>query len=177
MDWIALDSTKALSDMPTDLRTLYDAWILANPSKSSRIASIAADVTAEFRDAIQTNPANILNADESTIPTSCVRHAEIILYSTLMNEMGATPSASDLQAAVRADIFLRQIGYGHFSTGTDTGSNARRTAPEYFVPTPGTARYRSTSVTRGNTVSTRIVIPRNKRLVVGNDGSLSVEDT
>lgn len=176
MDWETFNETKALADMPTDLSTTYQTWLSANPTKSARLAELCAGVVAEFRDAIHTTPANTLDPDESTIPSSTLRHAETILFNSLKNEMGETLTTADLAAAVRADMSLRQIAYGHFSTGVDSGENRRRTTPAYFTANPGTSRLRPVSTNSGRTVTTRIVIPKNKRLVVGDDGSISVED-
>lgn len=128
MNWIALNEAKVLADFPSDLRTVYDAWLVAHPDKAGRLAQITADAVAEFRDAITNNSANHLDTDETKLPESCIRSAEIIIFNTLANEMGHTPSASDTQAMTRADLFLRQIGYGHF---TAKGASAPEPSPSY----------------------------------------------
>jgi hypothetical protein len=128
MNWIALDEAKALADFPTDLLTAYSVWIAANPGKVARLAQITADAVAEFRDAILANPANQLDADETKIPESCVRAAEIIICNTLTNEMGHAQSSADVQAMTQATLFLRQIGYGHF---TAKGADAPEPSPSY----------------------------------------------
>ncbi len=176
MDWVALNETKALADMPTALTATYETWLAANPDKASRLAQICSDIVDEFRDVIRSNPANGLNVDETTIPTSCVRAAETLLYASLRTEMGETPTTAESQAVTRAEIFKNLIAYGHFTTGTDDGVNRRRTTPAYFVPTRGTNLLRPVSTNPNRTLTTRITIPKNKRLVVDNDGNIIVED-
>lgn len=133
MNWIALNETKVLADMPTDLRPLYDAWIVANASKAGRLAEITAGIVAEFRDAIATNPANRLDADATKIPESCIRSAEVLIFGALQNEMGHKLSTDDAQAMTRAEILLRQIGYQHFIAGTGTATN--EPSPYYTTET------------------------------------------
>ena len=117
MAWVTLDEARVLADFPTDLRPLYDAWLLANTEKAGRLAEITAGVVAEFRDAIAANPANVLDPVRSRIPESCVRSAEVIVLGTLQNEMGRQLTTDDLQAMTRAEILLRQVGYSHFTAG------------------------------------------------------------
>ena len=136
MEWITLDETKVLEDIPTDLKTKYDEWLLANPDKSTRLADITSSTVAEFRDAIASNPENHLDDDEEKIPTSCLRSAEVIIYNTLANEMGLTLDSDDAQAMTRAEIFLRQIGYKNFVT---TGDDDEDT-PYYSFPEKETER-------------------------------------
>jgi hypothetical protein len=128
MNWIALDEAKAIADFPTDLKPVYDAWLAANPGKAPRLAQIVSDAVAEFRDAILSNPANQFDADATKIPESCVRPAEVIIFNTLANEMGHTQSSADVQAMTRAELFLRQIGYGHFSA---KGGDSPEPSPSY----------------------------------------------
>jgi hypothetical protein len=133
MNWIVLNEAKALADFPTDLKPDYDAWLVANPAKSGRLAQIVADAVAEFRDAILSNPANQLDADTTKMPESCVRPAEVIIFNTLANEMGHAQSSADVQAMTRAELFLRQIGYGHFSA---KGEGAPEPSPSYTTEIP-----------------------------------------
>ena len=131
MEWILLDEAKVLADFPTDLKPAYDAWLVGNPDKSGRLAEIISSVAAEFRSAIAVTPANVLDADPQKLPENCIRSAEVIVCGTLQNEMGQTPSTADAQAMTRAEIFLRQIGYGHFSIEDE----AEEATPYYDLPT------------------------------------------
>ena len=136
MEWILLDEAKVLADFPTDLKPTYDAWLVTNPDKSGRLAEIISEVVAEFRSAIATTPSNVLDANPQKLPENCIRSAEVMIYGTLQNEMGQTPSTADAQAMTRAEIFLRQIGYGHFSIEDE----AEEPSPHYLMPETETAR-------------------------------------
>jgi hypothetical protein len=127
MNWIVLDETKVLADFPTDLKPQYDAWLVANPAKAGRLVEIIEQVVSEFRSAIATSPSNILDADTQKLPENCIRSAEVLIYGTLQNEMGVALSSGDAQAMTRAEIFLRQIGYGHFSIEDES----REPTPHY----------------------------------------------
>ena len=120
MDWIALNEATVLADFPTGLKPQYDAWLVANPAKAGRLAEITANTVAEFRSAIVTDPANILDPDRAKLPENCIRSAEVIVIETLKTEMGQALSTADEQAMTRAEIFLRQIGYGHLSIQDET---------------------------------------------------------
>ena len=117
MAWVTLDEARVLADFPTDLRPLYDAWLLANTEKAGRLAELTAGVVAEFRDAIAANPANRLDPDTGKVPESCLRSAEALITGALQNEMGQRLSVDDAQAMTRAEILLRQVGYAHFAIG------------------------------------------------------------
>ena len=134
MNWVVLDETRARSDMPTDLAPLYDAWLVENPAKAGRLAVIVAGVVAEFRDAIATNAANRLDPRTEALPESCIRSAEVLVFGSLQNEMGRKLSGDDAQAMTRAEILLRQIGYGHFVTGA--GSATSEPSPHCNVEVP-----------------------------------------
>ena len=127
MAWVTLDEARVLADFPTDLRPLYDAWIVANPTKVGRLAEITAGVVAEFRDAIASNPANRLDPDRGKVPESCLRSGEVLVTGTLQNEMGVALSSDDAQAMTRAEILLRQVGYSHFAIGG--GAQAAEPSP------------------------------------------------
>ena len=83
--------------------------------QSSKVFEIIEQIVSEFRSAIATNPSNVLDADRQKVPENCVRSAEVLITGTLQNEMAIPLSTGDGQAMTRAEIFLRQIGYGHFS--------------------------------------------------------------
>ena len=136
MEWVLLNEAKILSDFPTDLKPVYDAWLVANPDKSGRLVEIISEVAAEFRSAIAVTPANVLDTDPQKLPENCIRSAEVIVYGTLQNEMGTEMSTADAQAMTRAEIFLRQIGYGHFSIEDE----AEEPSPHYVMPETETAR-------------------------------------
>ena len=138
MNWVVLDEARARSDMPTDLTPFYDAWLVENPGKAGRLAAIVSAVVAEFRDAIASNAANRLDPRTDALPESCIRSAEVLIYGSLQNEMGRKLSGDDAQAMTRAEILLRQIGYGHFVTGA--GDATSEPSPHCTVDVPRTER-------------------------------------
>ena len=128
MNWIALTESQVLADFPTDLQPLYDQWIVDYPAKAGRLAEIVGRVVSEFRDSIASNPVNVFDEDETKIPESCLRHAETMVFYGLMMEMGLSIQEEAQESMTRADIFLRQIGYGNFTT---RGENAAAPSPHY----------------------------------------------
>ena len=93
-------------------------------------------LVSEFRSAIATNPSNVLDPDKARLPENCIRSAEVLIYGTLQNEMGIALSTGDAQAMTRAEIFLRQIGYGHFSIEDDP----HEPSPSYTIELSNTER-------------------------------------
>jgi len=132
LDWIILDAVTVTAHLPADLADQYATWLAANPDKSGRLAEIVANTVAEVRDNIRSNPANTLDADESKVPQSCVRHAENIIFFQLAMEMGLDIDTEGNQSMTRADIFLRQISFKRFTTSG--GEAAASPSPSYAVP-------------------------------------------
>lgn len=132
MEWITLDAATVTSHLPTDLAAQYQAWVTANPDKANRLAQITANTVAEVRDNIRSNPANTLDPDTTKIPQSATRHAESIIFFQLSMEMGLDIDTEGTQSMTRADMFLRQISYNHFTTtGGEAGEGP---TPGYTVP-------------------------------------------
>ncbi len=138
MEWITLDTATVTAHLPSDLALEYQTWLAANPGKSGRLAEIVANTVAEVRDNIRSNPANTLDADESKVPQSCVRHAENIIFFQLAMEMGLDIDTEGNQSMTRADIFLRQISFKRFTTSG--GEAATAPSPSYSVPESSTGR-------------------------------------
>jgi hypothetical protein len=132
VDWVTLDAATVTSHLPTDLAAQYQAWVTANPDKATRLAQITANTVAEVRDNIRSNPANTLDPDTSKIPQSATRHAESIIFFQLSMEMGLDIDTEGTQSMTRADMFLRQISYNHFTT--TGGDAAEGPTPGYTVP-------------------------------------------
>ncbi|HMP76847.1 MAG TPA: hypothetical protein PKE12_11200 [Kiritimatiellia bacterium] len=134
MNWVTLDEAAVLAAMPSDLAAHYAVWLTEYPDKAGRLAELTANTVTEFRDAIRSNPANSLNPDPATIPQSAVRHAQSIIYFQLAMEMGLDIDTEGTQSMTRADMFLRQIAYKHF---TATSGEVPGPSPSYTVPAPG----------------------------------------
>jgi hypothetical protein len=138
MIWEPLNAARALADFPSDLEIWYANWLQTTPGKEGRLASIVAETVAEFRDAIATTPANVLDADPEKIPASCMRAAEALVFFTLNIEIGHDVPNARASAALRAEVFLRQISYGHFSTALDPDDPGGEGTP-WYTTEPATA--------------------------------------
>ena len=120
MEWVSLTQAAALEAMPTavaasgNMRTAYETWIAADPSKSGRLSEIRLNAVARVRDAILSNRANTVLEDVEAIPRSTVQSALDLIWHALAMEMGLDISTAGSQAMIRADLFVRQIAYGHF---------------------------------------------------------------
>jgi hypothetical protein len=132
MDWITANETLVLANFPTDLKPAYDQWIIDNPGKAGRLAEIIAATRAEFRDALAVNPANVLDPDEEKIPQSCTRALQALVVFQIETEMGHSVSEERQQAMTRADLFLRQIAYQHFSARPEGATH--EPTPAYTPP-------------------------------------------
>lgn len=137
MDWVQITTALVLADMPSDLETMYDAWLTANPDKSGRLAEITASIRSEFRDALESHEGNILHEEEDYLPEACRRHLESIVYFTLAMEMGVDLSTAGNSARNSADVFLRSIPFGRFKATTD---EAAAVSPSYSVPSASGGR-------------------------------------
>jgi len=132
MNWITANEALILADFPTDLQPAYDQWMVDHPDKAGRLAEIVTATRAEFRDALAVNPANVLDPDEEKIPQSCTRALQALVVFQIETEMGHSVSEERQQAMTRADLFLRQIAYQHFSA-RPTGAQ-REPTPAYTPP-------------------------------------------
>lgn len=134
MNWTQLNEAKVLANFPSDIQPAYTSWVVANPPKATRAGELAASTAAEFRAALTSNSANILDPDPLAIPDSCLRHALNIIYGQLALEMGINLTSERQQSVTRADIFLRQISYGHFQVNAASGGG-QPTSPSWTIPT------------------------------------------
>jgi len=107
------------SVMSAALLSDYQAWLVANPEKEGRLATIIQQTAAEFRSAIQANGLPLSNFSPNALPESCVRHAQTTILFELKKELGQTLSEAENAAAVRADVFLRGIWMGSIPVTAD----------------------------------------------------------
>ena len=132
MGWVSITEADLRDAMATDLRPVYDQWVVDHPEKADRLAEILADTVAAFRQAIANNPENTLDPDQTKVPQACVIDVETIIFYTLAMEMGVSLKPEANQSVTQARIQLRQIGYGHFATaGTDKTESP---SPLYSTP-------------------------------------------
>ncbi len=109
MDWIEFTEVYVLAAMPTDMRTAYDAWVVAHPGKEGRLAEIAGQVLADFRSGLSANPSVVMEADEDLLAERCVPHALTIVFYNLMLEMGLAINMSAQTAFSNAEVYLRRL--------------------------------------------------------------------
>lgn len=136
MEWVEITVEGVISRMPTDVKARYDAWLVSYPDKANRLAEITANTIREFRDNIKSVPKNYWHEDETYLPQSAVRHVDTIIVFTLSMEMGLPIDTAGIGARYAADIFLRQILMGRYTTTTEKGGEG---TPRYNAPTRDTA--------------------------------------
>ena len=135
--WVTVDAAQVLGVLsPVDLPG-YNAWIAAHPDRAGRLAALTNQVRAEFRAGIATNPANVLDPDETKLPETCVRYCDMLVIFYLKVEMWATLSGGEILAIEKAEIFLRQLFYSHFVVAAD---DAGGRSPSYVVGVERAAR-------------------------------------
>ncbi len=129
--WITVDEAYLLGAMPTALRTAYDDWLAANPSKAGRLAALTAGVVADFREGLRREGAEALDREADRLPERCLRHAVACVCSHLAVEMGEEEFAAGSKAlAVRAGKVLDRMLAGRGPAGT----------PRYRARVPREAR-------------------------------------
>lgn len=126
--------TAAISS--NSVKVAYEAWLLADTAKADRLSEIRLNIIARVRDAILTNRANTVPEDTETIPRSCVQATLDLLWHALAMEMGLDISTAGSQAMIRADLFIRQIAYGHFVVENQDSAPS----PSYVNPSATAAR-------------------------------------
>ena len=131
MDWVEIKTEDILAHMPTDVKTRYAEWLVANPDRAGRLDQLAKNALREFRDNLTSVKANIVDPRETWVPQSAVRHLETIVLFTLGMEMGLPLDSAAIGARYSADIFLRQILMGRYKTTTDA---AGEPSPRYSIP-------------------------------------------
>ena len=112
------------SVMNSDLLGDYNQWLIDNPEKEGRLATIIQQTAAEFRSAIQANGLPLSDDRENALPESCLRHAQTTILFELKKELGQTLSEAENAAAVRADVFLRGIWMGSIPVTADPSAQS-----------------------------------------------------
>ena len=111
-EWTQFDVAAVREAMPTDMAVLYSSWLDANPTKSTRLAGIVAEILARFRATVATVPDLVMDAAIDTIPTSGFRHALNLAIFTLGMEMGVEFAPEVSGPVNRADVWLRMVASG-----------------------------------------------------------------
>lgn len=132
MIWVEITLADVIAHLPTDIKARHDEWLVTYPDKAVRLATLTDNTIREFRDAIKSNPVNVVDSRETYLPQSAVRHAESIIIFNLAMEMGVDIDSSGNSARTSADVFLRQIPYGRWNTTTE--GDDYLPSPHFTVP-------------------------------------------
>ena len=107
--WNIVTSSSIQSAFSPAMLTDYQQWLVDNPGKVGRLDEIIGMVVDEYRAALASNPENMLDEIDGTLPPSCLRHATNTIIFRVKYEMDQTLSEAENAAAIRADVFLRGI--------------------------------------------------------------------
>ena len=98
--------------LPSDVKTYFASWAAAHPESPGRLAEIVEETRNQFRQAVASNPANVLDPDETLIPVTGFRHALNTLVFNLAMGTGAELVPEVYQLMMRADVWLRMVQRG-----------------------------------------------------------------
>ncbi len=131
--WTPFTLAVVMNALPSDLEQLRSNWVTAHPEKANRLAEIVEETRKAFRDAVKTNPLNIMDTALDTVPTIGFRHALNMAIYNLGMEMGAQMAADAGSVVTRAEIWLRMVENGGIPIPCD--EELRGGTPSYRVPT------------------------------------------
>ncbi len=128
--WTELTVAVVENALPTDMATLYAAWLEANPGKAGRLAELVSEAVATFRQAVAADPLNQLDAATDTVPSTGFRHALNWVIFNLGMEMGVQFAPEVYQLTTRGDIWLRMVQAGTIKPVDTTAGDG---TPSYRV--------------------------------------------
>ena len=128
--WTAFTVDVVRNAFPTDFGTLYSSWVDANPSKANRLTEVVAEILRTYRRAVEVNPANILDDDSDTVPSTGFRHALNTVIFNIGMEMGVQFAPEVYTLISRAEIWLRMVQNGGIPVDTMAGKGT----PSYQTP-------------------------------------------
>lgn len=136
--WTPFTLSVVLNALPSDLEQLRANWVTAHPEKANRLAEIVVEIRNAFRDAVRTNPLNIVDSVPDTVPTIGFRHALNMAIYNLGMEMGAQMATDADNVVTRAEIWLRMVENGGIPVPCD--EDLRGGTPCYWTPRERGAR-------------------------------------
>ena len=128
--WTEFTLDVVLKALPTDMGTLYRSWVDANPGKANRLSELVAETRETFRQAVQANPANLVEGNPDMVPATGFRHALNSVIFNLGMEMGVQFAPEVYTLTARADIWLRMVQNGGIPVDTMEGKGT----PSYRPP-------------------------------------------
>ena len=130
--WTPFTVAVVTNALPTALAESYASWLAAHPEKANRLVEIVEEIRRAFRDAVSTNPQNLMDTETDTLPNVGFRHAMDLLIYTLGREVGADVGADAYSQAMRADVWLRMVQDGGIPIPCDP--ELRGGTPSYKAP-------------------------------------------
>jgi hypothetical protein len=98
--------------MPTDFAVAYQAWLVANPTKSGRLAMIVVATVGALRGAVRAQLGYDPDPDDTTVPDQAQYHAENLVFFKLGMEMGLSFEPQVYNLYNQANIWLRMVASG-----------------------------------------------------------------
>ena len=125
MSWRAIieDDTRAVMNSGEDQAAR--AKYLAS-GQSDPLEELIAGVTADFREAIRSNPENTLPDDETLLPLSSIRHAAVIIRHGLLGRFGMAISDGRMKEWDAAQKYLDKVEKGERKIASDGAAPAVR---------------------------------------------------
>jgi hypothetical protein len=108
--------------MPTDYAVAYAAWLDANPTKATRLASIVAATVGALRGVVRAQVGFDPDADSTTVPDQALHHAENLVFFRLGMEMGMSFEPQVYNLYNQANIWLRMVASGAIKIDVGDGS-------------------------------------------------------
>jgi hypothetical protein len=106
--YIPFNATYVRGHLNVTLQGLYDAWVVANPSKASTLTSICAPIVEAIRAAVANDPGAELPLGSTEIPIALAGYAFSIAHFHLKTEMGQEITDGDIVGFSRAELAIRQ---------------------------------------------------------------------
>jgi hypothetical protein len=127
--WTEFTVEAVLNAFPTDLTTIHASWVDANPVKVNRLSEVVAEVRRTFRNAVEANPANRMDENPDTVPSTGFRHALNMVIFNMGMEIGVDLSPLVYGLITRAEIWLRMVQNGQIPIDSTEGEGT----PSYAV--------------------------------------------
>ena len=86
--WVPFSSVVVLNSLPVFVVYRYDNWIACNPAKANRLEELVGEVRTIFREAVQANPKNVMDAASDTVPAVALHFALAMVSYAVFMEIG-----------------------------------------------------------------------------------------
>lgn len=139
MSWTTITENDVLAGLNASESSAYRTKLLGD-GQLDPLLEITDQVVAEIRDAVRSNPDNILSASADQVPGSAKYHAVAIIRYRLITRLAGVPNESRRAEWDRANRWLDQVAQGRIriesgATGTDTEAAAPGSRPRITAAT------------------------------------------